>query len=64
RKIVGISPIIVILALVIGAELAGVLGAVLAVPLSAAFMEFVGDIEKRKHLGEGIMEKEGPQKTA
>jgi predicted PurR-regulated permease PerM len=61
RKIVGISPIIVILALVIGAELAGVLGAVLAVPLSAAFMEFVGDIEKRKHLGEGILVKEGPQ---
>jgi len=55
RKIVGISPIIVILALVIGAELAGVLGAVLAVPLSAAFMEFVGDIEKKKHLGEGTV---------
>ena len=53
RKIVGISPIIVILALVIGAELAGVLGAVLAVPLSAAFMEFVGDVEKKKHLGRG-----------
>jgi predicted PurR-regulated permease PerM len=62
RKIVGISPIVVILALVIGAELAGVLGAVLAVPLSAAFMEFVGDVEKRKHLGEGTLDKEGPKK--
>jgi predicted PurR-regulated permease PerM len=55
RKIVGISPILVILALVIGAKLAGVLGAILAVPLAAAFMEFVGDIEKRKHIGEGAI---------
>jgi len=58
RKIVGISPIVVILALVIGAELAGVLGAILAVPLSAALMEFIGDVEKRKHLGEGTLTKE------
>lgn len=48
KKIVGISPIIVILALVIGAKLAGVLGAIIAVPLSAALMEYVNDIEKRK----------------
>ncbi len=48
KKIVGISPIVVILALVIGAKLAGVLGAILAVPLSAALMEYIGDIEKRK----------------
>lgn len=48
KKIVGISPIVVILALVIGAKLAGVLGAVIAVPLSAAFMEYVHDVERRK----------------
>jgi len=48
KKIVGISPIIVILALVIGAKLAGVLGAIIAVPLSAALMEYVNDVEKRK----------------
>lgn len=52
RKIVGISPILVILALIIGAKLAGALGAILAVPLAAAFMEFIGDVEKRKHIGE------------
>jgi predicted PurR-regulated permease PerM len=55
RKIVGISPIIVVLALFIGARLAGVLGALLAVPLAAALMEFIGDIEKRKHVGEGVV---------
>ncbi len=48
KKIVGISPIIVILALVVGAKLAGFLGAILAVPLSAALMEYVNDFEKNK----------------
>ncbi len=48
KKIVGVSPIVVILALVIGAKLAGFLGALLSVPLAAAFMEYVNDIEKRK----------------
>ncbi len=46
KKIVGISPIVVILALVIGAKLAGILGALLAVPLAAALMEYISDIEK------------------
>jgi predicted PurR-regulated permease PerM len=48
KKVVGISPIIVIVALVVGAKMAGVLGALIAVPLSAAFMEYVNDIEKYK----------------
>ncbi len=49
KKIVGISPIVVILALVIGAKLAGILGALIAVPLSAALMEYIHDIEKFKN---------------
>jgi predicted PurR-regulated permease PerM len=48
RKIVGISPMVVILALVIGAKLAGFLGALLAVPIASAFMEWVDDIEKHR----------------
>ena len=48
KKVVGVSPIIVILALIIGAKLAGFLGIVLAVPVVSALMEFVEDIEKRK----------------
>ncbi len=48
KKIVGVSPILVIIALVIGAKLAGFLGAILAVPIAAAIMEFVGDIERNK----------------
>jgi predicted PurR-regulated permease PerM len=49
QKIVGINPIVVILALVIGAKLAGLLGAVIAVPLSAALMEYINDVERRKN---------------
>jgi len=49
KKIVGISPIVVILALLIGAKLAGILGALIAVPLSAALMEYIHDIEKYKN---------------
>jgi len=48
RKIVGISPMVVILALVIGAKLAGFLGALLAVPIASALMEWVSDVEKGK----------------
>jgi len=48
KKIVGISPIVVILALVIGAKLAGILGALIAVPLSAVLMEYINDIDRSK----------------
>mgnify|MGYP000715181651 CR=1 FL=1 len=49
KKIVGVSPILVILALVIGVKLAGVLGLLLSVPIAAALREFVNDLEKHKH---------------
>lgn len=48
RKVVGVSPIIVILSLIVGAQLAGFLGILLAVPVAAAFMEFTDDIQKGK----------------
>jgi predicted PurR-regulated permease PerM len=50
QKIVGISPILVILALIIGAKFAGFLGIVLSVPISATLMEFLDDLQRRKHL--------------
>jgi predicted PurR-regulated permease PerM len=49
RKIVGISPMVVILALVIGAKLAGFLGVLLSVPIASALMEWVDDVEKHKN---------------
>jgi len=50
KKIVGVSPIIVILALIIGAKLAGFLGVVLSVPVVSALMELVDDVQKSKHM--------------
>ncbi len=50
RKIIGVSPILVILALIIGAKLAGFLGIVLAVPTVSVLMEFMEDVERRKIL--------------
>ena len=48
RKVVGVPSILVILALIIGAKLAGFLGILIAVPVAAMLMEIVEDIEKKK----------------
>ncbi len=48
KKVVGVPPIISILALVIGAKLAGFLGVILAVPLAAVLIELLSDYEKGK----------------
>jgi predicted PurR-regulated permease PerM len=48
NKVVGIPSVVVILSLVVGATLAGFWGVVLAVPVAATIMEFVGDIESSK----------------
>jgi predicted PurR-regulated permease PerM len=44
KKTIGLNPVVVILALLIGAKLGGILGAILAVPLAAAISVFVGDL--------------------
>lgn len=49
KKVVGVSPVMVILALIIGFELAGFLGLVLSVPMVSALMELVDDMDKKKH---------------
>ncbi|MFA6257689.1 MAG: AI-2E family transporter [Candidatus Paceibacterota bacterium] len=48
KKIVGLSPIVIILSVVIGFELGGIWGAILAIPLAIILMEFLNDIEKDK----------------
>ncbi len=50
QKIVGVPPILVILALIIGFQLAGFLGVLISVPVVAAIMELVEDIERKKGL--------------
>ncbi|MES3032165.1 MAG: AI-2E family transporter [Patescibacteria group bacterium] len=50
KKIVGLSPIVIILSVLIGFELGGIWGGVLAIPLAVIVMEFLSDIEKNKTL--------------
>ena len=48
RKIVGVPPIIVIIALIIGVKVAGFIGIILSVPMAAILMEFLNDYEREK----------------
>lgn len=47
-KVVGVPPLLVILALIVGAQLAGFLGIILSVPMAATVQELVNDIRKAK----------------
>lgn len=49
-KVVGVPPLLVILALIIGAKLAGFLGILLAVPAAATLQEFVKDFGSTRTL--------------
>lgn len=48
RKVVGVPPVLVIIALIVGAKLAGFLGILLSVPVSAALKEYVDDVQRNK----------------
>ncbi len=48
KHVVGVPPLLVIIALIAGGQLAGFLGVLLSVPLAAALSELVGDIQKSK----------------
>jgi len=48
KKVVGVPPLLVILALLVGYKLAGFLGVLLSVPMAGAIQEFVGDIDREK----------------
>ncbi len=50
KKVIGVSPILVILAIIIGFKLAGFLGIVLSVPMVSALMELVDDVQKKRTL--------------
>ena len=48
KKVIGLPPLLVILALIAGGTLAGFLGILLSVPIAAVALEFLSDLEKRK----------------
>jgi predicted PurR-regulated permease PerM len=47
-KVVGVPPLLVILALIIGWKLVGFLGIILSIPIAAAIQEVASDLEKRR----------------
>jgi len=49
-NVVGLSPLVVILSLLIGFELAGFWGIILAIPVAVVLMEYMSDLEKEKHM--------------
>lgn len=48
KKVIGVSPIVSIVALVAGWELFGFLGLILSVPIATVLMEFLEDLERDK----------------
>ena len=48
KRFVDIPPVLVLLSLVIGGELLGVLGAILAVPLGGILFELIRDFLKKR----------------
>ena len=48
KKLVGLNPVAVILAILVGAKLGGILGILLAVPLAAVVDEFFADLAKQR----------------
>jgi len=48
KKMIGVPPMVSILALVVGSQLAGFLGLLISVPIAAVLMEFLSDIEESK----------------
>lgn len=48
KKVVGVSPVVSIMALATGWELAGFLGLILSVPIAAAIIEFFEDFQRDK----------------
>lgn len=48
NKVVGIPPLLVIISILVGAQLAGFLGVLLAIPVAAALREFLNDYDRGK----------------
>lgn len=48
RRTIGLNPLVVIIALLIGGKLGGVLGLLLAVPVASVLVEFLSDTDRKK----------------
>ena len=50
-KVVGVPPLLVIIALIVGGKLAGVLGILLSAPVAAVIQELIADADKERRRG-------------
>jgi predicted PurR-regulated permease PerM len=50
NRVIGVSPLVVILSVLIGGELAGVWGVLIAVPVAVGLLEYIGDREKTEEI--------------
>lgn len=48
HKVVGVSPLVVILSLLVGAKLGGIYGIILSIPVAVCLLEFISDVERKK----------------
>ena len=48
RKTVGVPPLLVIIAIIVGGKLAGIYGIILSVPLAAVLIEFLNNLAERR----------------
>lgn len=58
RKIVGVPPLVSILALIVGGKLAGFVGLIISVPLATMLMEYLSDLEKDKSVARALASKD------
>jgi predicted PurR-regulated permease PerM len=54
KNVIGISPLVVIISVLVGGHLAGFWGVVLAIPCAVCLLEFMDDVEKRKTISKNI----------
>ncbi len=56
KKVVGVPPLVSIIALIVGGQLAGFLGILISVPVATAIMELLSDFEKQKSAKSSLSE--------
>ena len=52
KKIIGVTPMLVIISLIAGIELAGLVGVILSIPISVLIVEFIDDRTRRESMEE------------
>jgi len=55
KKFIGLPPVLVLISLIIGGKLWGILGAILAIPLTGILFEFIKDFLKKKKEKEAVV---------